>query len=361
MMLRRITYLLVLVASACIDPLKVDEIGDTRRVLVVDGLITDLPEPNYVRLFYSHRLKTDRLAAFEPVKNAIVSVVDGDGNEYYLAEATPGVYATNPEVFRGQVGKSYRINIRTTDQDEYASELQELKPAGSIERIYFDPGNSNAEDLALSVIVDGRGTPGAENLFRWRWTAVYKAKANPELKVTPTPGGDIPTPEPCSGYRFAGGQLVEFGECTCCFCWSYDYSEGAFVSKNTFVSESVFRNQLLGSVSVTPMHFFEKFWIEVQQLSLSQEVYDFWSLVEKQQKGASDIFQPNAIKIKGNVRSVINPDEEVLGYFGVSGVTSYSTFVGRDEFPFDIAPPDIVPFSCLDYFKNPTTEEPAFW
>ena len=353
--------MLVLFAAACIDPLKVDDKGKVRRVLVVDGLITNQPGPYHVRLFYSHQLKTGKLAPFEPVRNSFVSIVDDAGNSFSLTETTPGLYETDADQLTGQIGSRYALNVRTDEDDEYTCNFQEMKPVGEIDQVYFDSGRSDQTDLSLGVYVDGKGEPGAENLYRWRWISIYKAEANPELKVTPTPAGDIPTPEPCSGYRYMGGGLVKVGECTCCFCWSYDYSDGAFVSKNTFVSESIFANQFLGSVSVTPMHFFDKFYIEVQQLSLSQEAYDFWSLVEKQQKGANDIFQPNAIKIEGNIRSVENSDVEVLGFFGVSGVATSFRYVDRSEFPFEIPPPDTVPFSCLDYFKNPTTEEPTFW
>ena len=109
------------------------------------------------------------------------------------------------------------------------------------------------------------------------------------------------------------------------------------------------------------MHFYDRYYIEVQQMSLSEEAYDFWSLVEKQQKGSSDIFQPNAIKIRGNIKGVTNPDEEVLGFFGVSGVATKSMYIPKSEVPVELPPIEQYPFSCLEMFKNPTTEKPFFW
>jgi hypothetical protein len=241
-----------------------------------------------------------------------------------------------------------------------------MTEAGEIDDVYFEfeenalPENGTKLD-ALRVFIDSRGALSEDNLLRWRWTTIHKTKAYPELKTTSTPAGDRPTPEPCSGYIYTGGQLVQVGECTCCICWSYNYNEGAHVSKNDFVNDNTFNNQFLGKIPVTSMHFYERYYIEVQQLSLSEEAYHFWNLVEKQQKGSSSLFQPDAIKIRGNIRNTTNINENVLGFFGVSAVASKSLYIDPAEVPYTFPEIEIVPYSCLDYFKNPTTEKPPFW
>lgn len=362
--MRLVFIILFLLYGACVDPLQV-KVSNSERRLVVDGLITSQPGPYKIRLYYSKQLGTARLAAFEPATNASVVIVDDQANLFYLFESSPGVYETLAGL-TGQIGRSYHLEINAADAKMYRSAPQKMAPPGQIDEINFLfekdvlPNNEDLTD-ALQVFIDSHGEPEGSNLYRWRWTAVNKARAFPELKVTPTPGGDRPTPEPCSGFIFTRGQLEQVGECTCCICWSYDYSEGAFVSQNTFVNENVFNNQFLGRIPITPMHFYDRYHIEVQQLSLSQEAYDFWNLIGKQQKGASDLFQPNAIKIRGNIRCITDPAEEVLGFFGVSGAHSKSIFIDPQHIPYTIPEPDTIPFSCLDYFKNPTTEEPAFW
>jgi len=349
---------LFFIVGACVDPLTITDASKVKRVLVVDGLLTDKPGPHEVRLYYSQRLGTTKLAAFEPVQGATISIMDEEGISYAMTEYAPGVYRSLPGLI-GQVGKAYKLHIDAWD-NEYESPYQTIKPTGEIENVEFAL-NASSEELKLNVYVDARGEVDSDNLFRWRWTTIHTTKAFPELKVTPTPGGDIPTPEPCSGYVFTGGRLVQVGECTCCICWSYNYSEGAFVSQNSFANEIDFNDQFLGSIPLTPMHFYDKYFIEIEQLSLSEEVYDFWNLVEKQQKGSTDLFQPNAFRIRGNIVCTTDPDEEALGVFSVSGSTVYSQYIDASSIPYDPGQPDTVPFSCLNYFKNPTTERPPFW
>jgi hypothetical protein len=109
------------------------------------------------------------------------------------------------------------------------------------------------------------------------------------------------------------------------------------------------------------MHFFDRYYIEAQQVGLSEEAYTFWNLIGKQQVGSANLFQPNAIKVRGNIRSITNPDDEVLGFFGVSGVATRSLYVQESLVPYELPPLDQVNYSCLSYFTNATTEKPFFW
>ena len=365
--MRRLFPFFLLIVAACIDPLKVDVLSVDRR-LVVDGLITDKPGPYQVKLFYSNRLSTTNLNPYEPVINAAVFIVDDFNNSFALSEIEPGTYQTSPNELKGEVGRSYYVKIQTPDGGEYQSSPQELVSAGEIKSVYFQfekdglPGNQSGTFIdALKVFIDAKGEKGKQNLFRWRWTTVFKAKSYPELKTKSTPGGEIPTPEPCSGFIYQNRRLIQVGECTCCICWSYNYSSGVKVSQNDFVTDNEFNNQDLGKIPVTSMNFYDRYYIEAEQLSLSDEAYDFWSLVEKQQAGSTDLFQPNAIKIKGNISCLSNPEEEVLGFFGVSGSSTRSMFIDEAEIPYEIPDIDSVRYSCKSYFFNSTTDKPLFW
>ncbi len=363
--MRVITSILFLLMMACVDPLNV-KLTSEERHLVVDGLITDQPGPYQVTLsYYSNTLNPITHLQFEPVTSAQVFIVDDQQHKVKLIEKAPGIYVTLDNELTGEINKGYSLSIQTTEGDVYQSSLQRMTHPGEINNIYFEfykeprPGFTDG----LQVYIDSKGVLDENNLFRWRWTTIHKTKTNPEFKIEYVPPRAVerPAPEPCSGYIYQGGRLVRVGECTCCFCWSYNYSEGAFVSHNDFVSDNQFNKQHLGLIPVTAMHFFDRYYIEVQQLSLSEEAYDFWNLVEKQQKGATDIFQPNAIKIRGNITSVTNPNEEVLGFFGVSAVARKSLYINENEVPYALPAIDLVPFSCLDYYENPTTEKPFFW
>ncbi|MBX2968598.1 MAG: DUF4249 domain-containing protein [Cyclobacteriaceae bacterium] len=365
-MSRRFLFWILVIFSACVDPLQIP-IPDEDRRIVVDGLITNQPGPYQVKLFYTNRISTSRLQPFEPVSGAVVSIKSDFGQIYTLTEVKAGLYESDPDELTGEIGRSYQVVIQTPDEKVYESALQQLTNPGEITDVDFVfapaslPGFSGTILDGLEIFIDSKGFSSGNNLFRWRWKTIHKVRAYPELEVILTPSGPIPNPEPCSGHVRRGMGTEQIGECTCCYCWSYDYSEQARVSKNRFVSANTFLNESIGLIPVTSMHFFDKYHLEVQQLSLSEEAYYFWDLVEKQQNGNADIFQPNAIKIRGNIYRVDDPDEEALGFFGVSGVASRSLYIDQNEVPYTFGDIEIVPYSCLSYFKNSTNQQPVFW
>ena len=96
-------------------------------------------------------------------------------------------------------------------------------------------------------------------------------------------------------------------------------------------------------------------------MSVSEEVYEFWKLVEALQRSTGSLFQPNAVTVRGNVFSVDNPEEEVLGVFAVSAVTRKILELSPADVPIEIPPLQILAYDCRHSLINGTTEKPPFW
>jgi hypothetical protein len=364
--------ILFIFLDACVDPLEVS-IPNISPKLVVDGLITDQPGPYQVRLLYSISIdSTVRRPRFET--GATVFITDSDGHQEPLLEAGPGVYQTSAaSSFRGVVGKSYQLNITTKKGKKINSTPQQMVGAGTIDNLYLefvkdvipigDPTRTDKYD-AFNVFVNATGVENSPNLFRWRVTGTYKAKTFPELRfivANDFNATHIPKPEPCSGYIAVGLGIVKVAECTCCICWGTEYSTNAMVSDNRFLNDRSFERVQVGVIPVTSLRFYEKYYVEVEQLSLPSQIYDFWRLTEIQQKSGSNIFQPNAVKIKGNMISATDPNEEILGVFSVSAVVKRTMFIYPTDVPASLPVLDTVRYDCRNSFVNATTQQPLFW
>jgi len=367
MKLSKILLVSILLSVSCVDPLKIKVFDDADR-LVVDGEITDAPGPYKVRLFHSSRVDESTLhPIFE--KGASIWIIDDTGQEEKLIETDDGIYET--QTLQGVAGKSYHLKIITTDGREYASTVQQLYSAGNITAINFEyvpdglPGRNPGELIdALNVSINAQGVSGQPNLLRWRYTCIYLAKAFPELRTYNTPGGPMPDPVECSGYIYdprGYRGIRKVGPCTCCDCWSYNYNSQSLISDNQTVKDIEFQNVSLGKIQATQMQFYDKYYIDIDQLTLSPELYDFWNLVRTEQQGTTSIFQPNAVKIRGNMHCVTDPSEVILGVFAVSGITSKSTFIDKSVILKPLLPIDTLPDDCRQVFINATTERPPFW
>jgi hypothetical protein len=362
-------FLLLLVMGACVERLDLPVISNT-PALVVDGLLTDQPGPHVVSLYLSSKPNID-LPQVVRVKGATISISDNLGNVESLIENADGHYQTSAS-FQGVVGRSYQLTVTTSDGKKYESDIQQMSPAGTIEDMYFEYEENaiNKEDVTLPqdvvrVYIDGKGQAGAPNLFRWRWSGTYGVKTYPERKMRriPETGVWIPDPLPCSGYVLNQTTLglTQVGPCLCCDCWVGEFSSTAFISKNS-LNGLEFNGLFLAQIPVEAFRFHEKYYVQAEQLSLTDEVYDFWKLIEIQQRTAGDLFQPNVVQIRGNMHSSNNPDEAVFGIFSVSAVATRTFFLDRvNHLPKPVDNIDTLTVDCRLYFKNSTNQKPPFW
>lgn len=343
--------------GSCVDPFNTPKIDSTPQ-LVVDATITDGPGPHTVTLTYTSTLSNDYSNRVF-VRGASVRITDETtDNTLVLTEAIPGRYETPPN-WKVVIGREYSLHIQLTDGREFRSDTQKVFPAGEIDSLalIFLPNSINQNNPSLpqnsyGIYIDSKGVAGQQNFFRWRWTGTYEVETDPASKtrIDPDCNCEVPDPPDCS-----------FGICSCCLCWVNDFSNRAMVSNNRTSTDSAFYNVFLGKIPVEPFRFFRKYHIEVEQLSLSESAYVFWRLVQAQQQGATDIFQPNAIKIRGNLEAVTNPGEQVFGMVAFSSITKTSRFIYRHEVPVTILDPPVPREDCRIVFRNASNVRPDFW
>jgi hypothetical protein len=338
---------------------------ETEPRIVVDALLSNQPGPHEVRLFLSSDLDADLK---EPlwITGAAVSIMDGTGHVEQLKEVSDGIYQTSA-TYVGVVGERYKLAVADKGGEKLESDFIEMKPAGEIMALYYEYVSNaiNAQDPSLpqnavNLYLDGRGAEGA-SLLRWRWKGTYQTHTRPELRTKRDPGGNvIPDPIPCSGYIVdSRGQLASVAPCVCCDCWPTEYSRNANVSTSGTV-RSVFSRVYLGQLPVDQWRFFIKYHLEVEQLAMTDDVYNFWKLVQAQQQGGTNIFQPNVVNVKGNMR-VVSGTRQAFGVFAVSSVAHATLEIHRMDLPVLPFKPDVIIQDCRYYIENSTNVQPPFW
>lgn len=343
--------------GSCVDPFNIPKITSTPQ-LVVDATITDEPGPHTVTLTYTSTLSNDYSNRIF-INGATVSITDETTNvTIVLAGTVPGRYET-PSNWSVVVGREYSLHIQLPDGREFRSDTQKVFPAGEIDSLalVFLPNSINQRDPSLpqhsyGIYIDSKGVAGEPNLFRWRWTGTYQVETDPASKTRFDSGCLCEVPDP---------PLCSIGTCTCCFCWVNDFSSQAMVSNNQFITDSLFYNVFLGKIPFESFRFYGKYHIEVEQLNLSESSYQFWKLVQAQQQGATDIFQPNAIQIRGNIEAVTNPGERVFGVVSFASVSKASRFIYRQELPMILPDPPLIREDCRIVFRNSSNVRPDFW
>lgn len=353
---------LFFLTKSCLEPVPISGRDSNRRV-VVDGMITNVAGPHHVTLKFSQR--TDAAAKDAvPIKNAKVIVTENGHTVQILTEHEPGIYVSD-STWRAVIGNTYQLRIETNDGKEYVSSSQQLMDPGTIDNLYvrferdglaYGTDGSSTQD-AVNVYVDASNLAGLP--LRWQFSGRFHAKTYPELRILDLPSGPVPNPPPCSGYINDGGELVQVGECTCCDCYPFDVVQKLSITETSYTTGHHHREVLVARIPARPLRFINKYHVEVEQFSVSEEVYSFWRLVKHLQESGGNIFQPNSVKVRGNIRAV-STDEEVLGIFAVSGVTKASMFLDATVYPYLIQP-EVLAEECDQVFSNATYDKPSYW
>ncbi|WP_337041653.1 DUF4249 domain-containing protein [Emticicia sp. 17c] len=339
-MKRNILFILlaIFIQLSCVEQVELPYRNET-PILVVDGEITNESPPYNLRLSYSGKfvsgsIITSRLA----VNGARVILTDDQGNSVRFRQNIyePALYQSDNQ-YQCQIGRSYSLRIEMPDGKVYITKPQLMKGVPAINNIYAD----KTQDFVRTYI-DTKDAENSSDYYRWKSYSI-------SLKIT------------------KGG-----GANTCSFsCWAYNRDEGINVFADTYINGKDIKKRLVHFSPIDPDAPLAKHYIEVKQMSISQEAYLFWEQYEEQRTRTGSIFDPLPSTIIGNVINEKDDKDFALGFFGVSGVTTRRLIVDPSQVSFSnelsigLVPPPVVtqkPTSdCQTTYPGYGCTPPAEW
>lgn len=300
----------------CTEPFT-PAVTDVEHTLVVEGIITDQKEPYLVRLSRSRSL--DNTSDIIET-GAQVSVFDSKGRSFSFSEAEEGLYWSNPEDFQGLVGEAYHLEILLSSGRRYQSDTVLLKPAARIDSIYFKR-DLRLTDVAgdtldgIRILVDAQDSTGETKHYRFEWTETYEVR---------------PTYSSYYVYDFSSNLIVQ-RDTLLNLCYRTNTSIDILLQDATHLSESRISEYELKFVSTEGYHLRSLYSIQVRQFTLDEKGYKYWSALEEMSESQGTVFDPVQYAVYGNVRSLDDPGEPVLGYFDASAVSLKRIYIGRGE------------------------------
>ena len=376
------SLLITILLTACVDPLDLTLI-DTLDILVVDGTITNSPEPQVIRL---NRSKSDPLtgrSGFTPITKASVDVLVDSVQRIACHETVDGSYQL-PADFRGQVGHAYQLQFTLPDGTQYASTQQIMQPVPAIGRVsakfnstslpveqQLSGGYRSGHDL----FIDWKDPANQRNYYRWEWKLyekqswcrscqqgiyavnaipphAYKDKtfyvsSNEPYENCFVPVNYIEAAQPPFYYNF----FVYDYPCRT-QCWEIIYSS----SLNTFDDQYSNGSQLSGrKVAQIPYYDSTAALVEIRQLSLPQSAYTYFSRFQNQTQNVGGLADSPPSAPVGNIQNTTNRRESIVGYFTASAVSAVRYWLDRTDvvgLPYgqtDPAGPSTLPGSELFY------------
>jgi len=390
-----IVYLFFIFTS-CVEPIDVGNIF--QPTIVVEGLITDQAGPYLIKISRAIPINpVDQLDKPRFETGATVVIQDDQGNSEALVEKSSGNYYTSS--LQGVIGRTYTLSITTIDGHTYQSTGEKMLPVGDFTNLRYTFVQNEPPPLlygvdefgiqwtrrtafyrrnvhttnGFMVYLDAEVLPEQEDRIWWRWNGTFKIIAYPQMQVEYVSDGGrpdkpiiVPDVDDCSGFRDLNrhdkkSHLYPLGQCTCCTCWVTESNTSTLISDPRLINNGEINAVNIAFIEADRRTFFEKYYLEVEQLSVSVDVYNFWKNIKVQKRNSSNLFQTPPPKTGGNVTPSSTNSMAIIGYFATSAIKKHSIIIDRSAVPYNVGIIDTLAFDCRKAYQYSSNAKPAFW
>lgn len=314
-----ITLLLVILPAACVEPIEI-KTETFESALVVEAVITDELRKQEISLSRTFSLEEE---GPYPEGGAQVTIVDDLGNEFLFEESKPGKYVSL-DPFKAEEERTYNLEIATSENRVYSSEPETLPENAEITGLVAERVTYQGED-GIGLLLSAEGPSNSSNFYRYTYEETYKIIS--------------PFSYPFD-LKYENGNLVEVPKTKEeRICYNTETSEEIILANTSSQVNNELNRFVVRFVNSENPILSHRYSILVKQFSISPEAYSFYETL-KDFSGSESLFSQNQPGfIDGNLFSVSNPEEKVIGFFSVAAVQQkriffdFEDFYNRDEAP----------------------------
>lgn len=305
-----LTCFIIVVGFACKDPYKPDVVSSSISNLVVEGVLNAGTGPTTIRLTRSFKL--DDTARLRGERNAQVSVEGKDNTTRQLIMNGDGFYTS--QGLNLVINNEYRLRIVTANGKEYLSDYVVAKKTPLIDSIGWD-----RDDKGVQLYANAHDDANDTRYYRWDYEETWEIRSYYYAL-----------------FKYGGNSNVvpRDNRIESVFtCWKYDKSTRIILGSTARLQSDI--------ISKGPIVFFPngderlavRYSILLRQYAIDKQGYEFYEMMKKNTENIGTIFDPQPSEINGNIHSVSDPKELVIGYVSASVIEEKRFFISRSELP----------------------------
>ena len=337
----------VIALVSCVEPIDFRPASDVISNLTVSGKLV-VNHPSIVTV------SAGRVLDYNPTPTdgldlKSVFLFDEDGNEVQIPATGIGKYAlTIPDGFPGiriENGKSYGIRLETHQGKQYVSSLEQVMTVPAPILLTYEPSIRRVLDpsgyyfsvpyinfyLTTNIVDQTSGTPA---FLHWQIEQTSRFNDAHLHTCYRTQSINDDRIRILNGYEYTSDQArIPIHESSL----NSSYAHGSY--------------------------------LHVIQESISAHAYEYWKSVQTVISRTGSMFEVPAGKVRSNIRNIDDPQEDVFGFFYVTGADTIRVYV--DPAQFDPLPPYCASSGqggtcisyCCDCSNDPasTTVKPYYW
>ena len=340
---------LVFGSVSCVDPYQL-QTSNYEEAIVIEASITNEVTKHEVKVSKTYRLEDDNGNA--SITDAEVFVTDSDGVQYNFEFDTNSYKSTSE--FAALPEKQYTLTINTSNGKTYKSTPKKLTTVNQIESVVPIVKTNLDGERGISITVNSFDATNTSKYYRYEYEETSKVTA-PKWR----PAYAVVNPD---NSGVVGHPYIELFNRTeeARTCYTPNKSNSIILTNTSTliedrVSEFEIRFLLQSDYTIA-----ERYSVLVKQYVESLESYTYYRILQELSQ-SGEVLSPNQPGfIAGNLFSVDNPNEKVVGYFNVSSVSEKRIFFNyTDLFPGEALPPyfDVCEEIEFNYCFDPAPAE----
>lgn len=299
----------ILYLSGCITDYEAKGLKEEWGLLVVDGTISN--DSSIIKLNRSIRL-TDKFDDSEYINNAKIWIECDNGSQTDIGISQgKGIYMIKTGILLADT--KYRIRI-TLDGEEFESEFLTPLFTPEIDSItYYKNGPGEPLDICVST----HDPLNQSKYYRWTYKEIWETKAPLFADARREPDNSIIFMDINTSNNLY-------------YCWGYDTSNSLLLESSTQLKENIISNKKLIRIPCDHDKLFIMYYIDVAQMMIRKEAYEYFANLQKNIELTGSIFSPIPSEMHGNIKCTTN-DLVVIGYIDVTTVTYHDKYISGNE------------------------------
>ena len=331
-----LSILLFCIAS-CTEPYAL-QTNTFEDAIVVEATITNEFKKQEIKLSRTYRFE-DNGPKFEA--GAIVYIKDDLGNQYNFEENS-GKYLSTSE-FQAVANRNYQLYITTSDGKSYNSSNEKLTTVNPIQSVVSEITTKEGV-RGVQMVVNSFDPTNTSKYYRYEYEETYKVIAPRWISTKGiahyfAPGSNPP-----------GELLFETRTTEARVCYSTEKSNSIILENTSNLSQDRV-SYPIRFISNKNHILMNRYSILAKQYVQNLEAYTFYETLKKTSSSGSILSQNQPGFFSGNIKSVTNPNEKVIGFFDVSTYSEKRIFINYNQiFPGEQLPE--YPYKCPEVSED---------
>ncbi len=316
-------FVLLIAITGCRKPYTPAIIAAHVSYLVVEGVINNGSDSTIIKL--SKTVSLLNKTALNPVRNAVLGIENSKGSSIDLVEISPGKYGTGGLSLDNAL--KYRLRIKTADNKEYLSDFVQVQNSPPIDSVSY-----NVTGSGIQIATSTHDPHNLTHYYRWDYQETWVIHSNYY-----------------SFYKSNGDTVIERDliNDNIYQCWQSDTSNVIVLGSSANLTSDVISNlpvtfiestspKLDGGQSIIVNQYAPStstYSILVKQYALTPDAYNFYVNLKKNTEQLGSIFDAQPSQNPGNIHSVTNPAEPVIGFICAGTTTSKRIFITNQQIP----------------------------